>query len=1046
MNLKKDQRGINMIGLIIWMVLAVVILGGGTALFVSTSQQTAVAAEQTNQQQSILNALNRASRDVSVSNPIVYASATDIVMDIETAAGNVERRRYMLDTTAKQVVEMTKTIARGEPYDPASTSYWSSPQRSAVDVYRVKIGATPFLSYFDKDSTALTAAMTGSAATSSIARVDIAVTADVANKGNVSLSTSAVPRATQNLGGNAPPPVAVCPAFTATRSGTDVVINWSAAAGATGYEVTSNGTTINKVTVTDPAKASYTYTDTPGQSSTVLNYMLKVISAGGIANCIDTVQPIVVQTGATQLTAALVPATTLDGTGAPTATAWSSAADTTKVSLSWPKVLTANGYVIFKQKVDASGNLVGDRATVATLDTAAYTASTAPATLNYVATTGWEEQWEWTIKVLARTGDNDSTPAIRTLSYPHPADTASVKATNYGENTVTWTYTEGINPRGFDIYRSALDAPATNFPAGFTKVASVNAGIFSYTDKAAALGSTYGYYVVAKNSSGFGNSYASKLLQQLQFPPDPVMVAPGANGSRDMADGTNRLMWAASKSATGYHVQRANFDATQVLCLSATNCGVNSGGLASTATSFIDSRTDVTPATQFNYVAFAYNATGLSPRLSAQVALTQRPVAPTLSITAVPTLSSTVTALAWNANAGQWCVSGAYSGTGTGNCSYEQVMYNNAGAASNTQGGYGTSINFNADWGKHLTFTVRSRNEAITNSGWSDYSNRPASDTYPGPFSMNAWLGTETGNNQQRIAYTSKIEYGGWGDQSVTGYTTASWGQSIGAQSIKLVRNSLDSRNAVNASDSSVLLPDTVTPTITWNGSTMNVNGTVYSSSYSPGAAAGTSAYIAAPGAVYSYTATTTSVENSLTRTVQTGSFQTPADLPQSGLLRVVCSGPAEPTGNTYVAWPRQKITSRLDGYNVAARYGKSYSTKIWRFNQYAENGPYYQDQPVIELYHPGAATSGPWYNASGGVGYYHGVGSAWQLQNVGLDWGPNSATLNISMYSIATFSDCAPEGVPVDQMWEPADACYDYTGGVCNALNDSKRPRWLTK
>lgn len=1104
-----NQLGVNMIGLITWMVLAVAVMGGVSALFTSTSQQTALGAEQTQQQQSILNALNRVSRDVSTSNPIIYASPSEIVMDVTKEDGTVDRRRYILNIpdpahvkdTDNTVWEYSKPVQRGAPYDNSASSvlsYWSAGDvnRKAKTVYSVDTNVaqnkTPFLKYFDSKGSEIVGVITTSKDAEAIARVDISLTADVANKGKVSLSTSAVPRATTNLGAVGQPILAPCPAFTATRTGNSVVLRWDKASDdATSYEVTRNGVTIQPTTmVTDKTQQKYTFTDNPGSSSTVMNYMLKVVSAAGISNCIDSVQPIVITAGSTQLNSQLVPLTTNDASGNPVSTAWSNATETTKVNLSWQKVDIATGYVIFRQKLNADGSYNGARQIEATLDSYPYVdqnASTpAPAQLSYTANAGWDEYWEWTIKVMARTGDNDETPETRTLSYPNPVTNASITAVpvkagspdkvsdadlaaGRGNNKITWTYTAGMEARGFDIYRSAIDAPAANFPAGFTKIDSVDPGVGQYVDRNAELGSTYGYYVVAKNKSGFSNSYASKRVQQLQFPPDPVVAAVGVSGSRDLNDGTNRTIWSAAKSASGYHVWRINNLTNETACLTG-DCSLPSGGLAATATSYDDSRSEISPATKFTYAAYSYNATGLSPKLAANVTLTQRPSAPSLQKTASPTLNSLTTSMSWNATAGTWCVGGPYTGAGN-NCTYEQRQFSVNGSLRWSGTSFTTSFNWgNQDWGRHYSYNVRAQNAAITNGGWSEVSKDDVqADTYPGDFGVSFGKGDAWGNNSQRFIYESSFITTNTSETDHTrqftgaALTTIAWGTPAGSRTVLWERFPQGGGSSVYTSDGSNYLPNStyLSGWVDWGNSNR-------ATSY------------AAPGAIYSSKVTAWSIENNLSRDKSSGNIVTPTDMPQSGYMQMVCSGPWDATPYGYGqsaaieyakrSFGSQSYGSRLQNTEKAPRYG------IWTDSVIQGK---FQNAGGIASNRWWQGPDGQWWYieqlAKGSVGYYangNGTVRAWNEaspngfdgNNIGDNthryltghgftlynrlWGDpnlNSYWMFILMDEAATRGGCG-------NGWfqEPYDACYEWNGTTgCFQLNQNGydgRPRWTTK
>jgi hypothetical protein len=500
----------------------------------------------------------------------------------------------------------------------------------------------------------------------------------------------------------------------------------------------------------------------------------------------------------------------------------------------------------------------------------------------------------------------------------------------------------------------------------------------------------------------------------------------GVSGSRDISDGTNRVMWTAAKSATGYHVQRANLAATSIVCLTAADCTVPSGG--TTATSYDDSSAAITPATKHTYVAYSYNATGLSPKLAANVTLTQRPVAPTLSKTASPTLTTTNTAMSWNATAGSWCVSGTYTGSGN-NCEYQQRQYNNNGSIKYTDDAYAASFTWgNQAWGRHYTYNVRARNAAIYNGGWSNTSNTISADSYPSPFSVGIWNGNASGANKQRINYKSKEEVGGWGDKSIAGYTTTSWSAGTGTKSISVVRNH-DSWQTIS-STASLLLPSVARPV-----GTIGDDG---AGNYD----AGTWSYIAAPGTRYDYDYVATSLENTLTRTVGTGYTYTPTDVPTAGAVAVVCSGPGNGDTTGTLDHPAQLIAARTAYPNFDSRYGYYSNTSVEKLFNSKTNGVVsgIKSNGFVNVA-PGA--SGDNIRTHNGLGYFRNITNGFSFTNEASGRTDSATLSSFTIGVIYTFDQCVGSG---QTMQEPPDACYGTTYAGCMGLNPSDRPRWLSE
>lgn len=1092
------QRGESMVSLFIWMFLALAVMSGVISMFVSSSKTTATSAQHTTQQGAILNALNRVSRDVTDSDPIVYASATEMVVDVlgtnSPNSNTVERRRYLYIPASNKIVWQKKNVPVGTPYDAANVAAeWptSINQTTIVnDMTPIPAGAPPLFQYFDKNSAQITALPVTGAAAEGIARVDLKATANVMKKGDVSLATSAVPRS-RVIGDTPTANVPICPSFTGELNpDKTVTLRWAASDGATSYKVFRNGAALEPtVIVDDPSKIGYQIIDDLNTAATytpVFNYMLQVTNSGGSVDCHDTVQTVILVTPiATNFKAELLPVTTFNAPNDPKSTAWSAAGELTRVKLSWKSVEAGSGYQLFRQQKDGAGNLVGSQRTLiySTNDSSesSYT-FTVPA-----ADDG--ENWEWSIKVLAKTGDNDETGRITTLTYPTPVTQTAAKATTFGTNTVSWSgHNGGLGSLGYDIYRSPMDPAGTPAEGTYTKIGSTVASVYTFEDKNAALGSTYWYYVVSKNVSGFSNQFTAKKATQLQFPPDPVMSiakVAGDGGSQDIADGQNRVNWGASKSAVGYHVWRVDFlNNTATKCFTGTTCaefdGTNVSGNGNVVpgtvvgTSYVDNGADVTPASRYTYVAYAYNKTGLSPKLAANVAITQRPSAPLLNKTADPSLTSTVTKLSWNAfSAGKWCETNTDT---TNDCSYVNYIYNNAGTeianATTVPDGINATATYdwNQGWGKHYTYRMTAKNNAFFNGGVSQSSNTLSADTYPGDFSISSIAKDPWGNNSKRYVYetaattTNTNERDHVLDSQGAQYFSIGWGNSDGAREYTWVRDG-NANSAIGAAAVSM-------PTQKY------LSGTVKKGD-------GNWAWaVAAPGSVYKSSVTATSEENNLTRRKASADVRTAADLPMQGFQQIVCTGPID--------WPPNSIVTSEDGVNYAKRswVHQSYSARLVNFTAKPRYGEYsgtyvtgkYQDANSVDSSKNYYWTDS-WGNKylvehvkKGSISYYttgfgHHIPAGGSYGNLDSNtqgqstyryttgqgmkiWNYISGDPAWDSYWIftiidqgATRDDCGTNGA----FKEPIDACYEWNGqNECNTVNQYSgtdgRPRWTTK
>lgn len=191
-----SQRGETMVGLIIWMVLALTVMSTVGSILASLSRTAAVTAEHTGQSSSSMDAMNRIGRDVTASSQIISASSTEIVLDIpqaDTGASSIsvmKRTRYLYIPASRALISQSTPVIAGTPYDPRS---WG-PNYSTVVSHTNISDAAPLFTLFDKTATPISGATLGGVSPENVIRVDINVTADVAGKGNVSYATTAVPR------------------------------------------------------------------------------------------------------------------------------------------------------------------------------------------------------------------------------------------------------------------------------------------------------------------------------------------------------------------------------------------------------------------------------------------------------------------------------------------------------------------------------------------------------------------------------------------------------------------------------------------------------------------------------------------------------------------------------------------------------------------------------------------------------------------------------------------------------------------------------------
>jgi hypothetical protein len=514
------------------------------------------------------------------------------------------------------------------------------------------------------------------------------------------------------------------------------------------------------------------------------------------------------------------------------------------------------------------------------------------------------------------------------------------------------------------------------------------------------------------------NSPKPKIVAQLQYPPIPAVTAPSLSGvsSRDL-DGSNRIVWAPAKSATGYQVHRFSASGAAKSCLTSAGCGT-SGGI--TATSYID---PAAKGTRFGYAVIAYNATGLSVQVSAGIDLTQRPAAPPLNVKAPPTLatpdasfSSIANADAGQAQADRFCAADS--------CRYE-VLRNGVPQGSVDHLQTGLAINFD-DYqnpeGQTLTWTVRAKNAALTNGGWSDTTAKVV-NTYPGDFGVSNWLGDGDTNQEQRykVDLVNSDTSGSSLASQQAGHTSTAWGNSVGASKMHMRR--LAGANQATSTDTSKWLPGPGIP------------------EYVVGPGPNFWTGWAAPGTTYN-TEVTATAPNGLKRTKTSTLLRTPPDLPAHGTTIITCSKPTR----TADPKPGHVQGVRLQDFQYWPRYGSYSRTNVMGLTWWQGLG-WISATGHEGNWYPGQAVS-DWINGPG-YQYYYGQTNGFDITVVGAAGHGNSTTIRQSITAWDSFYEgCAPDGARWWDLTEPTYACYGYTPGqpTCTANNPQNRPQWTSK
>jgi hypothetical protein len=1037
------QFGFGIAEAMLSMALGVAVLSGGVSYFGEVSQTAATSTVLQDKTSRVTESLNRTAQNIQISDPVIYAAPDQMMTASVDPTGAKVMTRWLKANNAYYQQIWTGFTGSYMP-DPGlwidpSVQSGTAPngdgqQNTTTLIADMSATGTPTFAYTGATGNAIDTSVapltTTAGNTNQIKLISISLSANtvVASDGTQQFyanTTSAAPRNTAAGVSDGVVAAPVCPAlsFTAASTPTQPELTWTAVPGAVSYVIYRNA-----AIAATPSAPATTWKDTanPAGVSDSTTYRVLAQSAGGATS--DSCRPAVWRP---QIGLPVLINTSVQPAG-PDPSAWNGSPLTTpRVVFNWNAVTGTSGYELLYREVDpATGNPLG---------TGAYTnIQLASGITTYTWDNGgWGRRYEWYLKADARSGQSSESRHIQVLTHPTAPANTTVKASyvdnTNGTNDLTWTAVSSASR--YDIWRYNAGNSGTTTLVGSTTN-------LSYSDTV-PYGTTYTYYVAARNSGPRGTDAAGNdvtadrsspspesaaaaankaaQLTQLQYPPIPTVAPLGAaaTNTRDY-DGTNRIIWNPATSATGYQVGRFTVGAATLSCLTgatAASCNNNSGG--TTATQLDD---PAAKGTQSDYAVIAYNATGMSKAFSLKARLTQRPAAPPLTLTRAPDLttdtsnfSSVQNADAGNAVADQFCTAST--------CSYELDRNGTAITTFNhAQSGQPISwTNMANPSGSTLNWTVKAKNPAITGGGWSDTTTSVV-NTYPGPFTFHQGLGDVNGWGQSRLRVNLvDTDLAGSSNGIQNGYTTLSWGASAGASWIDFSR-SVDNFGSTSGD------PNVGLPNANW----------LYGSVNSGGANHWT--VVASPG-TWLHHNIWAHAPNGLVRPGVTVDYWTPPDVPQAGTTMITCSGDqySDQTTATW-DWPNHHIGTQLIAFNHFPLYGAASGTSVIGMTWYKGQGPTDTSWTYLNWNdpNPGSIASGQ------GQGYYYGVNNGERVWT-NISGGPNGTVLWQSIQAYATFnSGCGPYGGWWYDMWEPTWACYGYVPGQpCQANNPWNRPQW---
>ncbi|HEX9086116.1 MAG TPA: hypothetical protein VF867_01155 [Arthrobacter sp.] len=1028
------QFGFGIAETMLSMAMGAILIGGGVSYFGHVSTTTASSSVLQDRTSRVTESLNRTAQNVQVSDPVLYAAPDQLMTASVDGAGNKVMTRWVKASnayyqqtwsgyTGSYMPDPGLWISTGVP--SASAPNGDGTQTTMTLIADMSATGTPIFAYSGATGnvidTSVAPLTTAAGNTNQVKLVNISLAAATVAPQFYANSTSAAPRNTSAGVSDGTVVAPICPAvsFTAASTPTQPELTWTAVPGATSYVIYRNATV-----AATPADPTTTWKDTANPAGVTDSTTYRVLAKAADGTTSDSCRPLVwrPQIGQPVLKASTVVPSVAAAAG------WTGSPLTgPRISLAWDAVTGTSGYELLYREVNVANG--------APIGTGAFTnVQVALGQLSYnFDTGGWGRRYEWYLRANARSGQSSESRSIQFLTHPAAPVSSSITAA-YADNV------NGTNTLTWPAVSTAVRYEVWRYNAGNSGAATLAGSTTSLTfTDTVPYGTNYTYYVVAVNSGPRGTDAAGAdvtadrasptpesaasskpvLATQLQYPPIPVMapmsLAPGS--TRDFT-GTNHLEWAAAASATGYLAQRYTVGAGTPTCITGA-CATNSGG--TTATSLDDPQA---AGTQFLYAVIAYNATGVSKTYSLKATLTQAPPAPPLTVTRAPDLSndsadfsSSQTIDVNQASADRYCTSST--------CTYE-LDKDGASMGTFNHAQTGSSINWNNmanAQGATLNYTVKAKNAALTNGGWSTTTSKIVL-TYPGPFAWGQSLGDANGWGQTRFRVNLvSTDTSGSSTGIQNGYETLWYGASGGATWFDFSRTTASSHEGIS-SDPNEGLPGGGVPYGAYGGGNAN-HWTL----------------IASPGTIYRHDVVAHAA-NGLARGVTTNNFWTPPDVPYTGTTMITCSGNQYSDQNTATwNWPNHHIGTRLIAFNHGVLFGDYSGTSIIGMQWYQGQGPTDTNWTYLNWW-----DGSPDIPHGPGQGYYYGVNNGERIWN-NINGGPNSTILWQSIQAYATFnSGCGPYGGYWWDLYEPTWACYGYVPGQpCYANNPWNRPQWHT-
>jgi fibronectin type 3 domain-containing protein len=358
--------------------------------------------------------------------------------------------------------------------------------------------------------------------------------------------------------------------LTATAGDTTATLQWTAAAGATSYNV-YRGTASGQETLLQSGVTTTSFADTGLTDGTTYYYDLTSVNTvgEGARSSEVSVSPHF-----------LPPAPPTD---------LSATAGNTSATLQWTAAQGATSYNIYRSTASGQETLLHSGVTITSF-----------------ADTGLTNGQTYYYEVTSVDSGGEGARSSEVSVSPHvlpPAPPTNLSATAGNTSaTLQWTGAQGAT--SYNIYRSTASGQETLLQSGITITSFVNTGLTN--------GTTYYYEVTSVDSGGEGIRSSEVSVSPHVLPPAPPTNLAAVPGNDQVG-----LSWTASSGATSYNVYRSSSSGNEVLYHS---------GVA--GTSYTD--TGVTNGITYFYQVIAVNGVG-SSGLSLQVSATPQllPAAPT---------------------------------------------------------------------------------------------------------------------------------------------------------------------------------------------------------------------------------------------------------------------------------------------------------------------------------------------------------------------------------------------------------------------------------